>query len=611
MDKEQNLGKPPHFLAMSANEEFWDTSCHLVFLNRGCLRYSRKSFWEPLEREIIESPWEQRQNVLDALQYTSGVYEKTLSCLTEALNEIHDLNKSKRFWRIVIWPWLFGYIQILYERYMSLRAALKKYPDLITIGLADDSFITPTDTHEFREYVRDDPYNLQLYTKILLKLGIDIQRKNLKFSAVPIAEEENKYSPKYILQQAFNKLYRRVEQLFFDGRRIYLRYSYFPRSMELELFLKSFAKVWPIKETRKKMLPAILDRAKRVCIGNHLSEVEEFESIVKEMLPFDIPQCFVEGFAIINRRMKDVYPARPFAIFSAVGWYYDEEFRQWAAYNAEKGTLLIGTPHGGNYCSSKHHYIDDEIKVSDLYLTWGWETRGQNDKVIPAYGTKLCGRKMIGAHNSKQGILLVGTKSPRYTIFFPSLGYSFFDYLECQIRFLKALPVDIFSKTRVRLHRADHGWDMEQRIKESCPEVNIEKWDRTFLASLSNCRLYVCDHIATTLFEALALDKPTILFWDPEANPVKKEAEQYYESLRDVGVLHDSPEQAADAVVEAYSNVENWWSDPERRRVVQNFCHWSARTSSDASKHWNSFFNMISKDPLPRKISKFKNIFAP
>ena len=181
MDKEENMGKTPHFLATTAIEEFWDISSPLVFLNRSCLRYSRKALWEPLEVEIVESPWEQRQNVLDALKYTSGVYEKTLSCLTGALNKIHDSNRSKRFWRIVIGFWVLMYIQILYDRYISLRAALKKYPDLITIGLTDDSFVTPTDTYEFVQYIYEDAYNLQLYTKMLLALEINIEQKTSMF----------------------------------------------------------------------------------------------------------------------------------------------------------------------------------------------------------------------------------------------------------------------------------------------------------------------------------------------------------------------------------------------------------------------------------------------
>lgn len=101
-----------------------------------------------------------------------------------------------------------------------------------------------------------------------------------------------------------------------------------------------------------------------------------------------------------------------------------------------------------------------------------------------------------------------------------------------------------------------------------------------------------------------------IPFWGPEVNILKEEAEPYYRSLRDVGVLHDTPEQAADAVAEAYGNVEKWWNDSEHSRVVNDFCQWSARTTPDDSKRWRAFFNMISRDHVPRNFTELKNVFT-
>jgi len=74
--------------------------------------------------------------------------------------------------------------------------------------------------------------------------------------------------------------------------------------------------------------------------------------------------------------------------------------------------------------------------------------------------------------------------------------------------------------------------------------------------------------------------------------------------------LHDTPELAADAIAGAYSNVEKWWNDSERRQVIQDFCRWAARTSPDDSKRWSSFFNMISKDHPSRDFSELRNILA-
>lgn len=106
-------------------------------------------------------------------------------------------------------------------------------------------------------------------------------------------------------------------------------------------------------------------------------------------------------------------------------------------------------------------------------------------------------------------------------------------------------------------------------------------------------------------------NKSSILFWDPDTNPLKGEAKPFYRPLREVNVLHDTLEQAVDAVRSANDDVEKWWNVTERCRAVQAFCHWSARISSDAIERWHSFFNMIRKGHFPSNVSGLRNIFLP
>jgi len=78
--------------------------------------------------------------------------------------------------------------------------------------------------------------------------------------------------------------------------------------------------------------------------------------------------------------------------------------------------------------------------------------------------------------------------------------------------------------------------------------------------SLENCRLYVCDHLSTTFAEALAANKPTVLFCNPETNRLRLDAQPYFDLLRNSGILFDTPETAASAVAAVYGDVEAWWN---------------------------------------------------
>jgi putative transferase (TIGR04331 family) len=340
-----------------------------------------------------------------------------------------------------------------------------------------------------------------------------------------------------------------------------------------------------------------INPAARERLCGYFPKQNDFEVLLGEMLSLDVPISFIEGYYHNGHAVKHDYPSAPKVIMSAVGWYFDEAFKQWAAGAAEQGTLLLGMQHGGNYgCLACNAGEDHEIAIADRYYTWGWERSDIPGKVIPRSAAKLAGRKPLGASNKKDGILFVATTSFRYFREFPILPRDFSEYLVWQRRFLTSFSPTLLPMLRVRLHREDHGWDMKKRWREICPDIRFEDWSTPLTRSLKNCRLYVSDHLATTYIEALAADKPTILFWDPAANELRPEAQQYFDHLRHAGILFDSPEAAAEMVNTIYGDVETWWNNPVRQAARRAFCDRFARTSSQAVREWLDEFNGIAQD---------------
>jgi putative transferase (TIGR04331 family) len=322
------------------------------------------------------------------------------------------------------------------------------------------------------------------------------------------------------------------------------------------------------------------------------------------MLFADIPACFVEDFCNIKSKAQSAYPKTSKVIFSANAWYGEEAFKQWAATAAENGTLLIGTAHGGAYGGwadfpSENH----ETSIADLYYSWGWERADCVAKIVPFPATKLAGRKKIGASNQKMGILWAATQGKRYLAQLPYLPKYFQEYLAWQGRFAKSLNPEILPAVRFRPHREDNGWDVIQRLNKCIPGLTIEAWNVSFQKSLVNCRLYVCDHMSTTYTEALAANKPTVLFWNSHTNKLRPEALPYYDLLRKSGILFDTPESAGEAVNHIYDDVETWWNNPERQNAIEIFCERFARNSPDALELWASEFNKIASISTPQRYS--------
>lgn len=593
----KNIQTP--FLAVTALEEFWDISMPMVFLGVWCLKYSRRSFWEPLGGKIIEHPWKDKEKFEDARKYVMEVYERSLPIFAVALNEFHGIKYSCRYWRIVIGHWLSWFIATAYEKYVMLMAAEERFPDLATCGLSDRSFLIPKDTNDFDTLLHTDYYHLQLYTQILKTLGKNVVQKSPGKSYRPTETSLHAATLKSKVKKIINRVLMRTAGCFSDGCSIVMKNSYFSGSTEWELLLRTFGKVCPCDIDAFQPTSYPTDWDSRSSLKKVIPVNNDFERVLNELIIANIPQSFVEGFDDIRKTAKESYPLKPKAIFSANSWYFDEHFKLWAAELAEDGAVLLGTQHGGNYGSfAYHHNEDHELKIVDKYFTWGWERSQCKAEMIPFFAPKLTKRTTIGASNKMDGVLFAACLGYRYFVEFPFHPDDFVGYLDWQSRFVKHLDPKIRQCLCFREHHRNDGWDPFERLSDSYPEVRKQTWKVPFWESIKNCRIFVCDHISTTFVEALSCNKPSIFFWDPTLNKLRPEAEPYYDSLRRVGILYNTPEEAAGAVSLFYEDVGYWWNGEDLQKAREAFCERFARTSPRAIDNWASeFTNIIQSIP--------------
>lgn len=585
------------FLATTALEEFWDTGRPLIFLGEWCLLHERRAFHAQVGGSLLDSPYAATGSAEAAHARVDRLYEQLLPQLGAALNKIHGRNHSDRYWRIVIGPWLQLYLAVVHDRFVCLTHALDRYPACTTIGLSDTSFVVPVDTLDFAAHVSEDAYNLQVFTKLLGALGIQFPRKEFEVPRNPLYAKMHGDSWKRRAINLAVSAYAGVCAIV--SKTVFLRNVHFSSRYTLELTLRNFGRVLPDWKQTTPSAQYACDTVKRSQLRPLLLEDSDFDRCLAAMLFEDVPQCFIEGYAALEKDACASYPKQVKAIFSANGWYYDELFKLWAAKAADNGTLLLGTQHGGDYGSLKVMPSEDhETALVDYYYSWGWSRTDRRAQVIPMPATKLVGRRVIGADNSKQGILWVATTAPRYQLLeAPTWNSHFREYLQWHVRFAKALPADVMQQVRFRPHYINHGWSQMERLRDCVPGIAVESWQVPFQVSLDNCRLYVCDHFSTTFAEALAANKPTILFCNPETNTFRAEAQPHFDLLKQSGILFDTPEAAAAAVAAVHGDIEAWWNAPQRQTAIQSFCYRYARTSPEAFDLWSKELKRMSDLP--------------
>ena len=300
-----NNNKSGVFLATTALEEFWDTSSPIVFLGEWCRRYSRKAIWEKLNAEVLPSPLQDAEKLYDAHLYSSDVYKRTLKELVFVLNNIHGKNYSERYWRIVIGPWLFHYIDILYERYIFIKSAIDEYPDLDTIILDKQYFITPKDSMAFAHLFGDDLYNLQIYTNILNEIGGEYRSIGIKENSIIGSRENSNYNKKsYKFNFDIKKFARKFLQIIYKFRlgcrnKVVGVTPFFRPTVDLMLFFKSTFRYRPFGNRMYVVESVPIDNSMRSKIRIETLRTNQFETILTHLLPNDMPRSLLETYDLI------------------------------------------------------------------------------------------------------------------------------------------------------------------------------------------------------------------------------------------------------------------------------------------------------------------------
>jgi putative transferase (TIGR04331 family) len=605
------------FLATTALSEFWDKDQEIIFLGSWCLRYDTRTEWEGLKCQVMPSPWNDRKRFYEAAQYVDEYGERVLNHLTDYLNSVHGVSHSQRYWRILLGPWLLHCLHAAYDRYIHLLEAFSRHPELQSIVLDTRSFRAPMDTIQLVGYVSHDPYNLQLFSQLLHGLGYSFPMQMLQAEwlgrgqGIPIASwrcaqgAAPPSAPHHEIGNGGTK--RRWAGMVKQGAALGLglaeetvrrmqekrwRVAFcdmgFPRFRSWALAWGTNLRAIPLR-TRKEWSFAVggpVFDHRRTGLGS-LPSSGEFERIFIQSLPQNFPSLYLEAYQHARAEALLGNPQTLPVIMSATGWYFNEPFKFLAAEAAEKGSRLVTVQHGGGYGIFRFSGAElHEYRVSDTFKVWGWADEEPGKCQNLPHPKLTPGLQAAASHNLEQ-IIFVATDHPRYLYRFHStpVGSQWEDYLAWQFRFLEAIPEPFRSKIMFHPYPHDYGRAIRQRISERFADI---RWDdgQSFYRRLKECRLVVVDNCATTFLEALVANIPTVLFWDPCRWEVRAEAEPYFESLRKVGILWDSPEAASAKVTEAYDEPWAWWGSEAVQEVRQRFVDRYALAKKDWVNCW-------------------------
>ena len=585
-----------HFLVCSSFEETWINDSPILFLGEWCRKYDRRHIWQNLDAEVIPYHWDNNKKFNADYLYLESIYENLLIELSESLNRIHGENRSLRYWRILIGPWLAYFCQILFDRWTMIRLANENYKILgARIIKRNKKIDVANDMEDAIKLFISDDWNEAICGELL------------KFSDIPIEEVDKLHSNFIIPGQKYydGKLAKFIKiilrqlnyllSFFSKKNEFFFMSTYLPvkREIALQLMLGQLPKLWQSEKSPK--IP--VDYFRR---GSEFFFAKEgdvtFPTILRMLVKHHLPTLYFEGYSdLISFTNSVPWPKSPKVIFTSNSYLSDDVFKSYAAQKVEGGALLVLGQHGGN-CGGvllRNFGEDHQLKISDKYLSWGWTLRGR-ENVVPIGNFKTISKALI--KDFRKSVLLVEFANTRMSLHMCSMivGVQWLQYFDQQCRFVQSLSKEIQSHLQIRLFSEDRGWFQKERWLDRFTGIAIDDGLQSIDSLIKRAKIVICTYSGTTYLDTLVCNVPTVMFWAPKHWEQGPSCQVYFDQLKSAGIYHETPESAANHLTKIWNNIDAWWQDPIVQKAREDFCEFYSKPMEKPITNLRNFFTEIA-----------------
>jgi len=542
---------------------------------------------------LVPSPWNSALKVSEAADYCAQVYKEIVPELAQSLNAIHGISCPDRYWQILLGPWLLHFITILYDRYQRIENACLKHPGLYTHILPEEQRRLATfDTYDFisvRGQATQDYYNLKLFSSIMEFLHSD----KIVYTELNIPDSTSGALPKNSLRNKIGASLLRFYEHFTAGPIILSDMYHLTYAQLFWLHAKLRFKTIKLKNFKNHTNRFDNKNAYSEALRKEFKfekKTDKFLVLLYHLLPQSIPLCYLENFSLYRNRVKNV--ATTTVVGSSVGWYFNENFKYFAAEALLNKARLVDFQTGGGYGISLNIPAETLSFEKDFFYAWGLPAKESHEKIITLPSPYLS--KLHNAHLPKNNnILMIGNGTHKYLCRFQSymLPDDMPKYFNDKYIFLKSLNRSILDRLYYRPYQ-EIGWRELETIKKM--QLGIKFLSKGKLTTeMKKAKLVIIDHQSTSYIEAFIINVPCVCFWDHDIYTVRPEVEKYFDKLRKAGILYKTPQKAAKKVNEIFDDPLHWWMSPEIQEAKNLFCNNFAVTSKKWSEEWKKELSKI------------------
>ena len=328
----------------------------------------------------------------------------------------------------------------------------------------------------------------------------------------------------------------------------------------------------------------IIDINWRLFASSNVGRIDNYKNLVCSLLPLYLPVVFLEGFNLFRKRALGLHLHRPKAMFTGNSLTGNLIYKLHAAEWQKEGTKLLSGQHGGGYGIDSFNLFEEyETRVSDCFYTWGWRRLDRPVKPLAPPIPHYLRHKTLK-------IVLICVDYPKtiHRIHYQPMGDQVSLLHDETCEFL--LNLSDHKQLLIRRCCKDYGWGVSQKINNAAPEAKCETTRSSSFKLFAKSQLVVHNYLGTSYLETLALNIPTVCFYDIQSYAFRTEAQPLINALEKASIIHRSGKDAAKFVSSISNNPNSWWSKNDVQEARYNFVRQYANFSNNWMKEWEEEF---------------------
>ena len=505
-----------------------------------------------------------REERIKETEYTEIIISRIIDIVSDALNKIHNEKCSKRYWEIILRPWLHVFICAVRNRYRKIELILNNSRNINFIGsFSFDNLLIPQDLNHFNKLHCTNDWNNYIYFKIfeffskkkILKKKYTVNKKKLKFSIVR----------KKAFKHHFDKVMKYLD-LGLNKTFIHESGMNFLNEFFLNLTLLQIPRFYYEEKLNKFSFNYKL----RNLFKNNLNQKnfrnnDKFMNFILKILPFQFPLNALEGYKYCKKRSKiQKYPKNPKVIFTSNSFFSNEMFKFYTAQMIDKKNppkYIIGQ-HGNAYNTDIFNKYITEFKTPDFFLNWGVKKKNQI-----SFCNFISKEEIYRKSKKKYLLIILRSRGEKRTIFDQELHNK--QYEDCILKFLKGINSNKISNVVIKPH-FNHNLNSPfyKKIKLNYPKIQFLDPNYKVSKFFNKCRLVIYNYDATSYLQLLSSNFPTIAIWPGHDSHVVSDMRPIYRVLKKNFLWSSNPEIISRILNRNWNDITNWWFKKKRQNAI-------------------------------------------